>query len=223
LTRTNATLIISATTHGHRFYDTVSDPTFLRFLEDRRVIIKLPIKLIADRQVTFLDDSTQGVDEIILCTGYKFSYPFLPHQEVSEHWQYVNHLYKGIIDTKYPRIAHIGLHRGRTFMKAELTGKYLKKTWVLPADAEAMKRELQTDEEEMRSQGLALYRYYTAKFSNPNDILELCTRLGVTYDSQRFAELIELSLYNFIDVRTKFLSYKGEDYYTSKPQLSSAQ
>lgn len=218
LARTNAKVVISATEHGLGFYNSISDPDFLRYLEPTseggegaRVVLKLPIKEIAGTQVTMGDGSSITTDAIILCTGFKFSYPFLPHQEVSEHWQYVNHLYKGIIDVKFPRIAHVGLHRGLTFIRAELTGKLLKKLWLLEPDTEGMRQELEADEEDMRSKGLALYRYYTVKFNNPNDVVELFSKFGVTYDEKRFEEVLEYGIRNFIDILTKFLSFKDED------------
>ncbi|MBO0662490.1 NAD(P)/FAD-dependent oxidoreductase [Jiella sp. MQZ9-1] len=66
---------------------------------------------IAGNQVTFKDSSRREVDAIVLCTGYRHSYPFLPDQLrlKTDNRLYPLGLYKGVIWQDNPKIAYVGM------------------------------------------------------------------------------------------------------------------
>ncbi|XP_063988491.1 senecionine N-oxygenase-like [Diachasmimorpha longicaudata] len=60
--------------------------------------------------LTFDDDTTAEVDDIIYCTGYKFTYPFLSDRiELSTADNHVEPLYKHLIHTEMPNLFFMGL------------------------------------------------------------------------------------------------------------------
>lgn len=68
------------------------------------------IKNVSGNVVKFEDDTEEIVDDIILCTGYLYSYPFLSKNckiEVVDN--YVKHLYKEIINVEHPTMAFLGI------------------------------------------------------------------------------------------------------------------
>ncbi|CAH1116805.1 unnamed protein product [Phaedon cochleariae] len=74
------------------------------------VIIKPEIDEIFEKSVKFIDGSEEEIDDIILCTGYRISLPFLTSQcglEVDDH--YVKYLYKHTINVEHPSMAILGL------------------------------------------------------------------------------------------------------------------
>ncbi|XP_067053433.1 uncharacterized protein [Acropora muricata] len=63
-----------------------------------------------DGTVQFDDGQQRKADAILLCTGYRFSFPFLDHEcgiQVANNR--VTHLYKHIFDIKYPTLSFIGI------------------------------------------------------------------------------------------------------------------
>ncbi|CAG9820500.1 unnamed protein product [Phaedon cochleariae] len=74
------------------------------------VIVKPEVDEIFEKSVKFIDGSVEEIDDIILCTGYRFSFPFLTPQcglEVEDH--YVKYLYKHTINIEHPTMAFIGM------------------------------------------------------------------------------------------------------------------
>ncbi|CAH1163081.1 unnamed protein product [Phaedon cochleariae] len=74
------------------------------------VIVKPEIDEMSEKIVKFIDGSEEEIDDVILCTGYRFSFPFLTPQcglEVDDH--YVKYLYKHTINVEYPSMAFIGI------------------------------------------------------------------------------------------------------------------
>ncbi|CAH1119715.1 unnamed protein product [Phaedon cochleariae] len=74
------------------------------------IIIKPEIDEIFEHYVKFIDGSEEEIDDIILCTGYRISLPFLTPQcglEVDDH--YVKYLYKHTINVEHPSMAFVGM------------------------------------------------------------------------------------------------------------------
>lgn len=69
------------------------------------------ITKIAGRTVTFKDGSSRAVDAIILCTGYKHYFPFLPDslRLSTNNRLYPLHLYKGVIWQNNPKLIYLGM------------------------------------------------------------------------------------------------------------------
>ena len=59
----------------------------------------------------FRDDSSRKIDSIILCTGYKFEFPFLAEnlKIQTTNRMFPSQLYKGIFHAQYPNLIFIGM------------------------------------------------------------------------------------------------------------------
>ncbi|XP_057661541.1 dimethylaniline monooxygenase [N-oxide-forming] 4-like isoform X1 [Diorhabda carinulata] len=71
---------------------------------------KTGIQEFRQHSVLFSDGSEATIDDVILCTGYKYSYPFLCKEcsmEVEGRW--VKYLYKQIMNINHPTMAFIGI------------------------------------------------------------------------------------------------------------------
>ena len=81
-----------------------------------------------DGTVLFEDGQERKVDSILLCTGYKISFPFL-HDDCSilVRNNRVTHLYKHIFNTKYPTLSFIGLCSKNfcTFPRFSMQAQYI--------------------------------------------------------------------------------------------------
>ena len=74
------------------------------------VLEKPGIKSIHERTITFENSEEVCIDNIIFCTGYKFSFPFLSDDCSLNITDFrITPLYKHIIDVKQPTLAIIGL------------------------------------------------------------------------------------------------------------------
>lgn len=72
--------------------------------------IRPDVKELTERGAIFTDDSSAIVDTIIYCTGFNYSFPFLSTDcGISVDDNHVQHLYKHIVNIKYPTMAFIGL------------------------------------------------------------------------------------------------------------------
>jgi trimethylamine monooxygenase len=69
------------------------------------------ITKIAGRTVFFKDGSSREVDAIVLCTGYKHHFPFLPDslRLSTNNRLYPLHLYKGVIWQDNPKLIYLGM------------------------------------------------------------------------------------------------------------------
>ncbi|XP_018577355.1 flavin-containing monooxygenase FMO GS-OX-like 4 isoform X3 [Anoplophora glabripennis] len=75
-----------------------------------KVIIKPEILKFTENTVVFEGNSEENIDDIIFCTGYIYSYPFLSPNcgiQVEDNW--VKYLYKQIININHPTMAFIGV------------------------------------------------------------------------------------------------------------------
>ncbi|CAG9813294.1 unnamed protein product [Phaedon cochleariae] len=74
------------------------------------IIIKPEIDEIFEKSVKFIDGTEEEIDDIILCTGYRFSFPFLtPECDVEVEDYYVKYLYKHTINVEHPTMAFLGM------------------------------------------------------------------------------------------------------------------
>nr|XP_023025798.1 senecionine N-oxygenase-like [Leptinotarsa decemlineata] len=74
------------------------------------IAIKPEVRQFKPRSVIFHDASEEEIDDVIFCTGYKYSYPFLSPEcgiEVENNW--VKYLYKHVINIEHPTMAFIGV------------------------------------------------------------------------------------------------------------------
>jgi trimethylamine monooxygenase len=127
------------------------------------------------------DGETDQVDEVILCTGYKFSFPFFPEIQVSEDGDFVHDFYKGVFWLKNPNVAMAGAHRGILFLKLELAGKWLARDFMRPVDLKRWQAEYTAEVQRYKQAGQPLVGMF-AKVDSPTDTLKHFADVGVTYD-----------------------------------------
>jgi dimethylaniline monooxygenase (N-oxide forming) len=73
-----------------------------------RVTVKPNIERLEGDHVRFVDGTTQRVDTIVYCTGYKISFPFLPAHMISAPDNRIP-LYRRVVDPEHPGLYFIGL------------------------------------------------------------------------------------------------------------------
>uniref|UniRef100_A0A7S0RVR3 Flavin-containing monooxygenase n=1 Tax=Pyramimonas obovata TaxID=1411642 RepID=A0A7S0RVR3_9CHLO len=119
-----------------------SDPTPLG---RRRNCVRRPMlrRLRADKRAELDDGSVlEGVDAIVYCTGYMYSFPFLSETGViSVEDNYVHPLYEQVFATKAPTLSLIGIPwKVIPFPQFELQSKWVARVLsgraALPSDAE---------------------------------------------------------------------------------------
>ena len=127
-----------------------------------------PISCVSvDGTVQFDDGQERRVDAILLCTGYKTSFPFL-HDDcnIQVRNNRVTHLYKNIFNTKFPTLSFIGLcYRFCIFPRFHLQAQYIAATFSgrkrLPPE-DMMNAEEEKDFQEILSAGLReKYAHFT--------------------------------------------------------------
>ncbi len=73
-----------------------------------RVTVKPNIERLDGDHVRFTDGTTEPVDTIVYCTGYKISFPFLPADMISAPDNRIP-LYRRVVDPNHPGLYFIGL------------------------------------------------------------------------------------------------------------------
>lgn len=61
--------------------------------------------------VVFQDDSSEKVDAVIFCTGYRYSFPFLSDDIITIKDERVQPIYKHMIHIDYPNLIFLGIPR----------------------------------------------------------------------------------------------------------------
>ncbi len=66
---------------------------------------------VSDKRAHFIDGTTEEVDTILFCTGYKFNFPFLTDQLrlKSDPSLYPDDLYKGVVSMDHPNLYYLGM------------------------------------------------------------------------------------------------------------------
>ena len=98
----------------------------------------------ADRAVRFADDSiAEGIDEVLFCTGYFYSFPFLSSLKPSliESGERVQNLYQHLLYIPHPSLAFVGLpSKIIPFRTSEGQAAVIARVWSgrlnLPSQAE---------------------------------------------------------------------------------------
>ncbi|QLE79891.1 hypothetical protein FLM55_09165 [Francisella sp. Scap27] len=99
----------------------------IRFVSQIKSIKKVGDECIAETQF----GSTIKFDNVIFCTGYKYSFPFLNDEIISTKNNMVKPLYSELIHEKYYSLAFVGLPwKTLPFVLAESQAIFLSKAWV---------------------------------------------------------------------------------------------
>ena len=135
---------------GHGIPEWKNDSPFLHFfinkcgsildkVDYKRLVPKGAIIECNGKEITFVDGTTQEFDMVIISTGYKVEYPYLPEQ-----YKYgnVKNLYKYIFNVEDPSLAFVGLVRpiigsvvGVSELQARLAARmFSKKVSIIPLE-----------------------------------------------------------------------------------------
>jgi hypothetical protein len=126
-------------------HPTVSDDLLLR-LGHGDITIKPNIARIDGDTVHFVDGSTERIDTIVYCTGYRITFPFLDETVMAAHDNEIS-LFHRVVDPAHPGLYFVGLVQplGAIMPLAEAQSEWiadlLDGTVSLPSDAE-MRREI---------------------------------------------------------------------------------
>lgn len=101
------TYLISTTAKRIYFSHRTHDP---KHTYPSNVVRVGPIKEFTETGVVFLDGSEHEIDEVVYCTGYQITFPFLSADcGLCVDKNYVKPLFKHVINIKHPTMAIIGL------------------------------------------------------------------------------------------------------------------
>ncbi len=93
-------------------------------LKEKAITAKGRIRQVSKRSVEFEDGSSIEVDSIILCTGFRTSYPFLTKFINTEKYGTPFPLYEQTFYSKDPTLCFVGAPRSS--LHATVAGKYIK-------------------------------------------------------------------------------------------------
>ena len=135
---------------GHGIPEWKNDSPFMHFftnkcgsildlIDYKHLVPKGGITECKGKEITFVDGTREEFDLVIMSTGYKVEYPFLPEQYKYDD---IRDLYKFIFDVKDPSLAFVGLVRpmlGSIVAIAELQSRlaariYSEKVPLVPLD-----------------------------------------------------------------------------------------
>lgn len=129
------------------------------------VFIRPDVQEITETGALFTDDTSASVDTIIYCTGFNYSFPFMSVDcGISVNDNYVQHLYKHVINIKYPTMAFIGITFLSLFQDMiSLQSRFVLKFWsegkVLPNATEMLEDE-QKEREKRIDLGWGMRHYH---------------------------------------------------------------
>ena len=101
----------------------------LDFVDYKRLVPKGGITACNGKTITFVDGTKEEFDLVIMSTGYKDEYPFLPEKYANKD---VRHRYRFIFDIEDPSIAFVGLVRpviGSLVTISELQARFIAKVY----------------------------------------------------------------------------------------------
>lgn len=114
------------------------------------ITLKPDVQEITSTGAVFKDGSSCEVDAILYCTGFKYSFPFLSTEcGISVDENYVQPLYKHVINIRHPSMAFVGLNfLVASQMHFDIQAQFAVKVWTsgraLPS-AEEMAKDAELD------------------------------------------------------------------------------
>lgn len=163
----------------------------IRFVSQIKSIKKVGDECIAETQF----GSTIKFDNVIFCTGYKYSFPFLNDEIISTKNNMVKPLYGELIHEKYYSLAFVGLPwKTLPFVLAESQAIFLSKAWLDEIVVELVnKLETSQDHYTRVKQANLPEKYYHCladqQWTYNKKLISLVDEL-TTYRSKRFVELV---------------------------------
>lgn len=123
-----------------------------------KITLKPDVQEITESGGIFKDGTDCEVDAILYCTGFKFSFPFLSTEcGITVEDNYVQPLFKQVINIKHPSMAFIGLNfLVAAQMHVDIQSQFVVKVWTsgrpLPS-AEDMLKDAELDLEKRLKRG----------------------------------------------------------------------
>jgi dimethylaniline monooxygenase (N-oxide forming) len=120
-------------------------------------------RFVGERTVRFVDGSTEEIDLVVYCTGYRISFPFFAKGLVAATDNRLP-LYRRVVSVEHPGLYFIGLIQPLGAImplaeaQAEWVGDLLDGSGTLPAPRE-MKTEIEAEERKMRKRYVASKRH----------------------------------------------------------------
>eukprot|EP00359_Climacostomum_virens_P009075 CAMPEP_0204913128 /NCGR_PEP_ID=MMETSP1397-20131031/11127_1 /ASSEMBLY_ACC=CAM_ASM_000891 /TAXON_ID=49980 /ORGANISM="Climacostomum Climacostomum virens, Strain Stock W-24" /LENGTH=468 /DNA_ID=CAMNT_0052084317 /DNA_START=38 /DNA_END=1445 /DNA_ORIENTATION=- len=204
-------VIVSATKFGLSLLGRITDPIFASLRESGKIVLTSTIARIEGSTLHFTEGDPLEADEVIFCTGYCMSFPFLKHQVLLEEGRFPANLYRGMIDLKYPRIAHIGLFKGSVFIVSQTDAMYLKRIFLEEPDIEAMQEHYRQWEEKQRALGLNLRSLFGTKYVFPDSIAKTFQEYGFELDPDWFQFVTAAANRFFNSIYEKFMTYREQE------------
>jgi len=168
------------------FFASVTDPLFLSLLDSGKLKIVPEVEKFQGKTAKYTDGSEEEVNEIMLCTGYRFSFPFMPELQLTSDADYVKNFYRGVFWLDNPNLAMAGAHRGVLFLKLELVGKWLARDLLRKPDIDKWRNAYSAEERAALSKGLPLSSIF-AQVDSPALTLAYFQSEGIAYD-QAYAQ-----------------------------------
>ena len=141
----------------------------LDFVDYKHLVPKAGITHCVGNEVYFTDGTRQEFDTVILSTGYKKGFPFLPkhYTEMS-----MSHHYKFVFDIQDPSISFVGFWR--PVVGSVVAGAELQARWVARVYSKVAPLKPLNEREADRARDIAHYGEY---FKNSSQRLESLTEL----------------------------------------------
>jgi hypothetical protein len=143
-------------------HPTISDDLLTR-LGHGDIVVKPNIERLDGDVVHFVDRTSERVDVIVYCTGYKITFPFLDEKLISADDNEIS-LYHRVVSPEHPGLFFIGLVQplGAIMPLAEAQGRwvaaYLRGEYHLPSQAE-MEADVARERERMFKRYVASKRH----------------------------------------------------------------
>ncbi|XP_076245742.1 senecionine N-oxygenase isoform X1 [Calliopsis andreniformis] len=173
------------------------------------VVQKPDVKELTENGVRFTDNSSDSVDIVFYCTGYKYSFPFLSEKcGVRVDSNMVTPLWKHLVSIENPTLALIGLpFYVCAFSMFDLQVRFILKYWNgvkdFPSKADMLKDE--RDELEKRlKEGLQKKHFHMMGFMQEKYYDDLADTAGITPLPPVLTKLHNESSMRFLDNLTHY-------------------
>ena len=189
------------------FFSSITDPLFLSLLNSGKLKIVSEVEKFQGKIAKYREGNEDEVDEIMLCTGYRFSFPFMPELQITEDGDYVKDFYRGVFWLGNPNLAMAGAHRGVLFLKLELVGKWLARDFLKKPDIDRWRTAYAAEEREALSKGLPLSSIF-AQVDSPALTHSYFQGEGIDYDQAYMKYTHQLFTKTWALRQSHFFTYK---------------
>ncbi|XP_076280269.1 senecionine N-oxygenase [Lasioglossum baleicum] len=173
------------------------------------VIQKPDVKELTENTVIFKDGSSEALDVVFYCTGYKYSFPFMSEKcGIRVDNNMVTPLWKQLVSTENTSLALIGLpFYVCAFSMFDLQVRFLLKFWSgqrdFPSKADMLREEKEELEKKLK-QGLGKRHFHMMGYEQGDYYDDLARTAGVTPLPPVLTKLHNESSMRFLDNLTHY-------------------